>query len=228
MDSYQTEEEQVESIKKWWTENSRSIFFGVGLGLVAIFGWQNWKEQTLNHTLEASDIYQELTKSLQESKYDEVLQLANEIDESYSDTPYAAMAGLQKAKVQIEQAKKDEAIATLEKVSTTAENKSIQHIARVRSFRVRIGKGQMKEVIADIDAVISEGGGEFVGQYEALKGDAYRLLGDAEKARSGYIAALKTARLDRRLIQLKLDDLGPSPKQFAGEEVTKNNEEQNK
>ncbi|PHS73389.1 MAG: hypothetical protein COB22_01470 [Cycloclasticus sp.] len=232
MDVYQTEEEQVESIKKWWAENSRSIIFGVGLGLFAIFGWQSWQEQTRTHTLEASDIYQQLTKSLKDSKYEAVLLLAKEIEESYSDTPYAALAGLQKAKIQIEQAKKDEAIVTLDKVAATAGNNSIQHIARIRSFRIRIGIGQMTDVISDIDAVINEQGGinpgEFIGQYEALKGDAYRLLGDVEKARFGYIAALRTATLDRRLIQLKLDDLGPPPKKFAGENASKNTEEPKK
>ncbi|HIG79797.1 MAG TPA: tetratricopeptide repeat protein, partial [Cycloclasticus sp.] len=78
---------------------------------------------------------------------------------------------------------------------------------------------EMEAVIADIDSVIAEKNGvnpgEFIGQYEALKGDAYRLLGDVEKARFGYIAALRTATLDRRLIQLKLDDLGPPPASFA-------------
>jgi len=59
--------------------------------------------------------------------------------------------------------------------------------------------------------------GEFIGQYEALKGDAYRLLGDIEKARHDYIAALRNATLDRRIIQLKLDDLGPPPAGFSGD-----------
>ena len=79
----------------------------------------------------------------------------------------------------------------------------------------------MNGVIADIDSVMAEekgvNPGEFIGQYEALKGDAYRLLGDIEKARHGYIAALRNATLDRRIIQLKLDDLGPPPAGFSGE-----------
>ena len=221
MDVYQTEEEQVESIKKWWAENSRSIIFGVGLGLISIFGWQSWKERAHTHALEASDVYQQLALSMKDSKFDAAILLADEIDKTYADTPYAALAGMQKAKAQIEKGDRKGAVESLEKVAAADGNNSIQHIARVRAFRIRIGDGDIKGVIEDVDSVIAEENGinpgEFIGQYEALKGDAYRLLGDIEKARYGYIAALRTATLDRRLIQLKLDDLGPPPANFVGD-----------
>jgi len=102
----------------------------------------------------------------------------------------------------------------------SADNDSIQHIARVRAFKLRIANGDMNGVITDIDSLIAEedglNPGEFISQYETLKGDAYRLLGDTEKARNGYIAGLRTATVGRRLIQLKLDNLGPLPTNFAG------------
>ncbi|MEH6503356.1 MAG: tetratricopeptide repeat protein [Cycloclasticus sp.] len=232
MDVNQTEEEQVESIKKWWAENSRSIIFGVGFGLISIFGWQSWKDWNHTQTIQASDSYQQLVKSMKESKYDAALLLADEIDNTYSATPYAALAGLQKARALIETGDRKAAIDTLEKVAASADNNSIQHIARIRSLRLRIGDGQMEDVIAAIDSVINEENGvnpgEFIGQYEALKGDAYRLLGDVEKARLGYIGALGTATLDRRLIQLKLDDLGPPPASFANTTESANNAEAEK
>ncbi|MDX2426366.1 MAG: tetratricopeptide repeat protein [Cycloclasticus sp.] len=232
MDAYQTEEEQVESIKKWWAENSRSIIFGVGFGLISIFGWQSWKDWSHTQTIQASDSYQQLVKSMKESKYDAAVALADEIDNAYSSTPYAALAGLQKARALIETGDRKTAIETLEKVAANAGNNSIQHIARVRSLRLRIGDGQMEEVIALVDSVLNEENGvnpgEFIGQYEALKGDAYRLLGDIEKARLGYLVALRTATLDRRLIQLKLDDLGPPPVSFANTDESANKVEAKK
>ncbi len=218
MDGYKTEEEQVESIKKWWAENSRAIFLGIGLSIFAIFGWQSWKNQAQTQAVEASDLYQQLAQSMKDSQFDAALLLADEIDKSYSDTAYAALAGMQKAKAQVEKGDAKGAVLSLERVATAEGNSSIRHVARVRAFRIRIGAGEMEAVIADIDSVIAEEGGinpgEFIGQYEALKGDAYRLLGNVEKARHGYIAALRNATLDRRLIQLKLDDLGSPPAGF--------------
>ena len=36
MDIYQTEDEQVEALKKWWEENGKSVIFGLCIGVVAI------------------------------------------------------------------------------------------------------------------------------------------------------------------------------------------------
>ncbi len=140
--------------------------------------------------------------------------MANQIDESYGDTPYAALAGLQKAKALLETQERKAAVATLEQVANEAGNSSLH------ALRIRMADGDMDGVISDIDGVINEEAGlnpgEFLGQYEALKGDAYRLLGKVEKARHAYIAALRSATLEQRLLQLKLDDLGPPPVSFAG------------
>jgi len=114
MDSYQTEEEQVESIKKWWADNSRSIIFGVALGLIGLFSWQSWQDKTRTSMLEASDAYQQLVQTMKGSKFDEAILLANEVDESYDDTPYAALAGLHKAKAQVETGNFTGAIESLE------------------------------------------------------------------------------------------------------------------
>ena len=228
MDAYQTEEEQVESIKKWWSDNSRSIIFGVGLGLVAIFSWQSWKDWTHQQTVEASDIYQQITQASKDQKIDTALVLATELETSYSGTPYAALAGLQKAKAQNEQGDRDGAIVTLEKVAAEAANNSIQHIARTRALRLRLAAQQLQAVIDSIDSIINEQGGlnpgEFIGQYEVLRGDAYRLLGDSEKARQSYTVALRTATLDSRLLQLKLDDLGPPVASFASDTMSQPSE----
>lgn len=221
MDVYQTEEEQVESIKKWWAENSRAIFFGIGLGLLGLFAWQNWKDEVHTQAVEASDRYMQLEKAVKESQFDEALLLAAELETSYADTPYAAIAGLQAAKIEMEKGEREAAIKTLEKVAAAPGNNSIQHVARIRSFRIRIGLGELSEVIADINVLIAgENGtnpGEFIGQYQTLKGDSYHLLNQVEPARSAYKDALKTATIDSRLIQLKLDDLGPAPAGFAND-----------
>ena len=219
MDVNQTEEEQVESLKKWWAENSRSIIFGVGIGLFAIFGWQSWKDHTRTQAIEASDLYQQMVTAVKNNNPEAAVEFSNEITKTYGDTPYVGLAGLQKAKIQLQQGQRKEAVASLMLTSEQAENNSIQHVARLRAFRIRIGDGEMKEVIQDIDDVMAEKNGvnpgEFIGQYEALRGDAYRLLGDITKARNSYIAAMRNATLDKRIIQLKLDDLGPPPKSDA-------------
>ncbi|MEX2327847.1 MAG: tetratricopeptide repeat protein, partial [Pseudomonadales bacterium] len=38
----ETDEEQIEAIKKWWDENGKSILIGIVLALGGVFGYQAW------------------------------------------------------------------------------------------------------------------------------------------------------------------------------------------
>ncbi|HET9189990.1 MAG TPA: tetratricopeptide repeat protein, partial [Rudaea sp.] len=52
------EHEQGELVQKWLRENALSILIGVGLGLVLIFGWQQWRSHRNAHRLDAATQYQ--------------------------------------------------------------------------------------------------------------------------------------------------------------------------
>ena len=43
MDTYETEEQQVEAIKKWWNENYKMVIGLAVIGLGSIVGIQQWK-----------------------------------------------------------------------------------------------------------------------------------------------------------------------------------------
>ena len=43
MSTLETEEQQVEAIKKWWQENGKSLIAGIVIGLGGIVGWQGWQ-----------------------------------------------------------------------------------------------------------------------------------------------------------------------------------------
>ena len=42
MSEYQTDEEKVEAIRKWWRENGTAVVAGLVLGLAGLIGWQYW------------------------------------------------------------------------------------------------------------------------------------------------------------------------------------------
>ena len=60
MDVYKTEEEQVEAIKKWWSENGKSIIAGIIIGIAAIFGWRGYENHTAMQAKAASMLYEQL------------------------------------------------------------------------------------------------------------------------------------------------------------------------
>ena len=61
----ETEDQQLEELKKWWKENGSSIITGVVLGLAILFGtraWFGWQERTAQ---QASAVYTVMVNDLQ-------------------------------------------------------------------------------------------------------------------------------------------------------------------
>ena len=85
------EHEQGELVQKWLRENVLTILVGVGLGLVLIFGWQQWRSHRARHDLEAATQYEVLSTDAEKKDYDAVKQIAAKLKTDYSDTPYAVM-----------------------------------------------------------------------------------------------------------------------------------------
>ena len=42
MAEFETEDQQLEALRKWWQENGRGVLVGVVLGLGAVGGWRGW------------------------------------------------------------------------------------------------------------------------------------------------------------------------------------------
>jgi predicted negative regulator of RcsB-dependent stress response len=88
------EHEQGELVQKWLRENVFTILIGVGLGLVLIFGWQQWNSHRARHNLDASTQFDVLSGDADKKDYDAVKQIAAKIKADYADTPYAVLAAL--------------------------------------------------------------------------------------------------------------------------------------
>ena len=40
IEGYETEEQQVEAIKKWWKANGNTLIIGAVVGLAGLWGWR--------------------------------------------------------------------------------------------------------------------------------------------------------------------------------------------
>ena len=128
MDVYQTEEEQIEAIKKWWQENGKAIVFGVVVGLSTIFGWRSWQTHVAQQAEAASGLYQQLLISVRDDKSDEAKTAAQKIIKDYDDTTYAVLARLMLAKFAIA----DKELDTAEEHLRTAMEKTNPKSPRTR------------------------------------------------------------------------------------------------
>ncbi|MDO9142297.1 MAG: tetratricopeptide repeat protein, partial [Methylobacter sp.] len=100
---YDTEEEQVEALKRWWQENGTSAIVGLVVGIVVIVGWNYWQDHKKAQAAEASAAYGQLLKALDEDKKDNVNKLTGHIQEQFKGSEYATYSGLMQAKLKAEQ-----------------------------------------------------------------------------------------------------------------------------
>ncbi len=201
------EHEQGEVVQKWLRENAISIAVGVLLGLVLIFGWQQWKAHRLRHDAEAASQYQALSDAAEAKRNDEVTTIAGVLRKDYAGTVYAILAAMYQAEQA--SAKNDLAGAAtdLAWAQEHSDVDSLKSLAALRLARVKLAQGDADGAIKLVDGVPKDEYSSFAGE---IRGDALVKLGRADDARAAYQEAL--SHLDaqapnRVFVQMKLDDI---------------------
>jgi len=208
MPEFETEEQQIEALKKWWKENATSLILGVSIGLASLGGWKYYVDTKTEHRIEASDIYISLEKQLQANNVnDEIIKTADQLSAEYADTPYAALSSLAMASYQFNKGNIDKAITRLQWVDKNAQEEEIKHTARLRLAGIYISQKKYDEAQAllSLDHPAS-----FNARYEELKGDAFVAKGEIEQARVAYDKAIEQSTTSSRWLNLKRQDLGSS------------------
>lgn len=205
MEMYETEEQQVEALKRWWKENRNSTIAGLLTAIIGISGFNLWKDHQQEQKLAASTLYDEVLVAMQQGKYDSVEKLQQRLAQDYSSSAYAAYASLLLAKSKVTQDDLDGAQVVLQELLKTAGNSEIGHVARIRLVKIMQAKGEFEQglqLIAEADTT-AEG---FAPTYDELTGDLYVALDRLGEARTAYQRALR-AGLRSPLLQFKLDDI---------------------
>jgi len=202
---YDTEEESLEALKRWWKENGQSAIVGLIAGIAIILGWNYWKDHKSEQANQASALYDQLLKATAADQKDSAEKLAQRIQEQFGSTEYAAYSGLLLAKIKVEKGELDAAKPVLEKIAASS-NQEVSNLAKIRLVRLMMAKGEFEQglqLINDIDpAKISN----FSGNYDELVGDLYVALDRLDQARTSYQKALENG-YKSPLLQMKIDDL---------------------
>lgn len=207
MNEYETEEQQVEALKKWWKENSSSLIFGLAIGVSALFGWRYYLDQNNAHAVQASDMYMQVMQSaVLKNIDDKTIDLNNQLINGFSDTPYAALSSLALAKAEYETGNVDRAVAQLELAVKHASDDVIKQTASLRLVRLYIEQEKYDEALA---MLFMEHDTVYDSQYEELKGDAYNASGKISEARIAYDKALQLqGPAASQWLKLKRQNLG--------------------
>lgn len=220
-----TEEEQIETFKRWWNENGRSVAIGIALAVVGYFGWQGWQSQQQVAREEASLLFEDLMTAAQvepgqqigEEQRLKVESLADELKSDYGNSLYASSAALWMAKISVEQDDLDRAQSELQWVVEQEGDEGLGLVARFRLAQVQYANTEYDSALATLNAVDPQ---THAAAYDELKGDIYLATGDLAEARSAYeqamAAVMNTQSGRREFIQMKIDDLGVDAVAGAG------------
>lgn len=208
MDVYKTDEEQIESLRKWWEENGTSVVFGLLLGLGVLFGWRWWQQARLDQGEAASALFQNLMETSRGDDTKLTRAAAQTIVAEYGSTAYALFAKLLLAKLAVEDKDYGAAEQHLRWALDNSGEQSISHEIRLRLARVLVAREAYQ---AALNILNSGDPGQFAADYSELRGDISIYQGDTEGARLAYQEAIANKRIiggDTAKLELKLDDLG--------------------
>ena len=188
MESYRTEEEQVEALKRWWSENGRSMVVSVVVAIGLGLGWTAWKNNQASALEAASFTYQQMLQQLGEGSpeaLDAARASAELLLEQHQSSVYAQFAGLHQARLLVTEGPDDEAEAQLRWVVAKADG-DVKSIAQLRLARVLAARG---DVEGALDMLAAGQGGEFASSFAIARGDVLLAAGRDDEARLAFDAA---------------------------------------
>ena len=207
METYQTEEEQVQAIKDWWKENGRAVIAGLIIGIGAIAGYRYWTNYQTAQAEQASLIYAQVIASAAGADNARAFEQGKSLINDYSGTPYAALTALTLSKLAMDNSDYTSAAAQLRWVIDSSSDDGLKHVARLRLARVLAAQDKPDLAISLLNETDTSG---FTTLYQETRGDIFVQQGKTAAASDEYRKALEDLEMNpqrRRTLEMKMNDL---------------------
>lgn len=204
MKVYESEDQQIEAIKRWWKENGKFTIFIIVIALAASFGWRYWQQYQQKESTQASFLYEQALQSMSQENDATFTKVADELQQNYHRTPYAVMAALLEARQDVADKKYSSALTKLNWVIKESDNVTMVAMARIRAARILNTQKQYQDAITMLAKVTSSA---FAPVKYEVQGDAFAGLGDDAKAKAAYeqsLAAMSKTEAMYPIVQMKL------------------------
>ncbi len=189
------DDEQVEALKRWWTENGRSTLVAVALAVGGTVGWQQYQGWEIEQGALAADAWAEIDMRL---NVDDASQqaagerLALDLLEKHPNTAQAQFAAMALAKKAVDDGDLTSAEGHLRLALALGDSQSeLGQLIQVRLARVLVASGDEMAAIA----ILTQIKGALPASYATALGDLHLAAGREEEALDAYIQA-RTATLD--------------------------------
>jgi len=195
-----TEEEQVEQIKKWWNSNGKQIIAGAVIGLAGIWGWNTYSDYQDKQSLNARSLY------LSYASDSNNLGAYDKLTTDFPSSSYSDQAILLMAKYLFDAGSYTQALGVIKPLINNSSS-VIATTAALRVASIYLQLGQHDQALLILKGQSDDG---FSGLIYNLMGDIYLDLGNRTEAQKYYSLAVNNVTENSnltQLIQIKLDDL---------------------
>ncbi len=202
---YETDQEQIEAMKSWWSQNANWVIGGFVAFILAFVGYHWYQSSAENHRLEASAKYEELL-ALSDTDSEARTALISDLKEQYDDLAYATLAVLNEAKAAVEAGDLSSALASLDWAEAKADAKLLP-IILYRKAQILYAQSELDGALSALNQI--KGDGHQAMTLE-LKGDVLLAQGKVDEARTAYQQALEMSAqqsINNPYLKMKADDL---------------------
>lgn len=202
------EQEQLESLKGWWSDNGSWILGALLVVLVTVGGWRGWQYYQHQQATEALTLYSQFLKQLSVQDNKRIDDAAAAVMDKYASSAYAPRAALLAAQMNELSGSAEKAKTQLQWVIDHAGEPALKDVARLRLAAVLLDGEKYAEALQLLNTKHAD---SFDGLYADLKGDVLSAQGKTDEARSSYKLAYEKTDSNsvyRNLIQMKMDALG--------------------
>lgn len=204
----QSEKEQLDAMRAWWSENGSFVIGGIVLGVIIIFGVTQWRNTIADAEIAASSLYEDLMLAADGGDLDEAEVVAAELFNEFEASPYAAQAGLAMARLYMDSARDQDAADALKRLIDANPDKELALVGRYRLAKILLYQGNAEEVVG---LLRNQPDSAFSARMSEILGDAFFELEQYSEAEAAYLLALnddpQVPTVDTSLLQLKINDL---------------------
>jgi predicted negative regulator of RcsB-dependent stress response len=219
VDTYRTEEEQLEALRRWWDENGRGVIIGVVLAVAGSLGWQYWKDHDRQQSEAASAAYQQFLQAVgadagAPAGADAARQQAEQLKNRYAGSAYANFAALHLARLAAQGDDLPGAERELRWVLSQSPDPDTRQVTELRLARVMAAQGDTDAALAIIAAAEQ---GAYAASYALAEGDIFLQAGRRDEAREAYnrasllVQQASAGQLALPSLQQKIQSLSPEP-----------------
>ncbi len=204
METYTSEDEQVDAVRRFFAENGKALAAGIVIGLVGLLGWKYWNSHKESTLFQASSQYETVSAKLADVKTDNSAEAEKFI--KANSNSYGVFASLQLAQRSAKAGDFKKAAELLQVAQGQTSDESLLSLVTLRLARVQLQNKQPDDALKTLEKVKGEG---WLAQADDVRGDILLNKGDLKGAKEAYSKGIESNATEalQALLRMKLNNL---------------------